>query len=229
MMTLKLAICIPIRERMLSRFAIGLLGLPAHLRTRGFEPVFYFDNTPFYESRNNLAKTARASTPDYYLWLDDDMQFVPAEVADFVKQAVEDKRDIATGIYFKRRFPDYGATIFKQEGNSMNEVLSWPDEVFEVDRCGFGCVVVSAKAMDTMYDKLSGNLFNFTGIMGEDFYFCLRAKQYGFSIWAYPSLKLGHDGITFWHFEKYRNDRIAEMGLELVKDAMLTAQKKVDK
>lgn len=211
----RIAVCIPITHSMCSRFAISMLSLPSELKKFGHEPIYLFDETPMFDTRNNLSQSAQAHNPDYLLWLDSDMEFKGKELAEWIQQVIDDKCDMATGIYYKRRFPDYGATIFKLVGSIAYEILDHPKERFLVDRCGFGCVLIRADIAKKIYNTTKGSPFLFDGSQGEDFYFCAKYQAEGYVIWAYPNLNLGHDGIYKWHYDRYRKSQAEALGLTI--------------
>jgi len=224
---MKVAVCIPIKNMMHSKFAISLVSLPSMLRAEGHEPTYHFNDMPFYDTRNNLITEALKFNPDYLLWFDTDMEFRGAELAKWIGQVINDGVDMATAMYFKRRFPDYGSVIFKQEGNRIRELLAWGTEKFECDRCGFGCVLMKADVARKVAAATGGYPFMFDGIQGEDFFFCMKARELGISIWAYPNIILGHDGIVLWHFERYREALIARRGIVLPPGEVVWSDKEV--
>ena len=80
------------------------------------------------------------------------------------------------------------------------------DDIFEVDGCGFGCVMMRASILQTIVDRYH-DLFAPLPGYGEDLSFCIRAKSCGFKIHCDPKIQIGHKGsmiITDETFEAYR-------------------------
>lgn len=150
-----------------------------------------------YDARNQLAAYAINNEYDYVLWLDSDMSFE----ADLMKRLFEDieGKDFVSGLYFSRR-PPFKPTIFEkctieQDGRTINaeaiQTKFIPDEIFEIDACGFGCVLMKVEVLKAVWEK-HGLPFSPLVGFGEDISFCWRAKQLGYKLWCDPKLIIGH-------------------------------------
>lgn len=149
-----------------------------------------------YNSRNNLATMAVQKEVDYILWLDSDMIFPP----DVLKKLLEDreKGDIITGIYYRRVQPFKPVLFSKLEiddkGCYWEGYDDYPqDGVFEIEGCGFGCVLTPTNVFLDVMSKFE-NMFSPIGGVGEDLSFCWRARQCGYKIIADPRVQCGHVG-----------------------------------
>ena len=148
-----------------------------------------------YNSRNHLATMAVKLECDYVLWLDSDMVF-PSDVLQKLF-ADREKGDIITGIYYRRVEPYQPVVFSKLEIDGLE--CKWenqddiPDDLFEVEGCGFGCVLTPTNVFIDSMNKY-GNMFAPIGGVGEDLSFCWRARQCGYKIVADPSVQLGHVG-----------------------------------
>lgn len=148
-----------------------------------------------YSSRNSLALTAIKEECDYVLWLDSDMIF-PPNILDLLMQH-KDKGDIITGCYY-RRVPPYHPVLFSKleitdKGSTQEDVTEIPDGLFEVEGCGFGCVLMPTHILVECFSTY-GDLFSPIHGVGEDLSFCWRARQLGYRIVCDPSIYLGHVG-----------------------------------
>lgn len=100
----------------------------------------------------------------------------------------------------------------KEEG--MRPLLDWPaNALIEVDATGFGCCVIRRDVFETFPDY---NPFlkifcpTLKDSFGEDWSFCIRAKEHGFPIHVDTSIVTGHIGkyvYTLGDFELWR-DRV---------------------
>lgn len=148
-----------------------------------------------YTSRNNLAAMALKNEVDYVLWLDSDMIF-PSDV---LKKLLEDrnKGDIITGIYYRRVAPFkpvlYSKLSIDDKGCQWEGIEEYPDECFEVEGCGFGCVLTPTSVFLDVTAKF-GDMFAPINGVGEDLSFCWRARECGYKIIADPDIQLGHVG-----------------------------------
>lgn len=163
-----------------------------------------------YTSRNELAKHAIQMEADYVLWLDSDMVFEPSLLKDMLSTMKENDINFLTGAYFKRVEP-YTPVLYDKlrlEGNFCNyhSLEEIPEGLFEVEGCGFGCVLMSLDVILSVLGKFAQAFQPING-MGEDLSFCYRARECGFAIWCDPSIKLGHVAktiVTKQFFETYR-------------------------
>ena len=133
------------------------------------------------ENRNYLA----ISSFDYshLLMIDDDMVFPP----DTLERLLAHDKDIV-GVAFHPRNdePSADPVHYKNAGS----------ELFECDRIGTGIILIKTevfKNMNQPYFEVKSHKSGMT-IQGEDWIFCLRAKEAGYKIWCDPTLKISHIG-----------------------------------
>lgn len=200
-------IAVPCMDQVPAQFAQSL----ATLKKVGACVVAFQVGSLIYTSRNNLAALAIKNGVDYILWLDSDMMFPPETLEAMLKTIKEQEGDvILTGMYCRRVAP-YHPTLFKTL-DIENENATWtdfkeiPDGLFEVEGCGFGCVLAPTSAFVDVQAKF-GRMFSPIGDVGEDLSFCWRARQCGWKFICDPSIELGHVGHTiitpsFW--EEYK-------------------------
>lgn len=148
-----------------------------------------------YNSRNYLATAAVKMEADYILWLDSDMVF-PSDTLERLWKD-RDKGDIVTGIYYRRVEPYkpvlYSRLDIDDNGCQWENCEDIKDEIFEVEGCGFGCVLTPTNVFIDVMNRF-GNMFAPINGVGEDLSFCWRAKQCGYNIVADPGIPLGHVG-----------------------------------
>lgn len=188
---MKILIAVPCMDSVPAQFAQSL----SVLDKVGECGIAFQIGSLIYTSRNKLAMIAIEKEVDYVLWLDSDMVF-PRDV---LKRLLEnkDKGDIITGMYFRRVEPYHPCVFSKLEvndqGGATEDALEIPDDVFEVEGCGFGCVLVPTQVFIDCLVKY-GDMFSPIASVGEDLSFCWRARQLGYKIVCDPSIPLGHVG-----------------------------------
>ena len=212
----KILIAVPCMDTVPAPFAHSL----ATLTSFGIEDtqlqIRFNIGSLVYTSRNQLAKVAIEEGFDYVMWFDSDMVFNPDAMRILLKHLEEDNMDMVTGIYF-RRTPPFTPTVFKtMDVNEAAQESIWtefdviPNEPFEVEACGFGCVLMKTEILVAVFNKF-GNMFSPIGNTGEDIALCWRARQCGYKIFADPSVSLGHVGHTVITKEFFQNYQLAHM------------------
>ncbi len=200
---MKTLIAVPAMDMCHSRFAQSL----ATLDKVGECQVSFIMNSLIYDARNKFCQQAIEGEFDYILWLDSDMVF-PSYV---LQQFMQHDKDIVAGLYFRRAYPFTPVAFSELRRDNgvlrMKDLEEWPNDLFEVDGVGFGCVLMKTDCLFDIAGKEGGVWFTPTQDAGEDAAFCLRAKEYGYKIWVDPTVKLGHVGQTVITEGVYRNRR----------------------
>lgn len=164
-----------------------------------------------YKARNDLAEAALNEGADFVLWLDSDMTFPDTLMEDLLKDM--EGRDIVCGLFHMRQ-PPYKPALYKKlrkgmtpDENESEDYLDHPaEEIFEVEGCGFACVMTRATVLKEIRDRYH-ELFAPMPGYGEDLSFCIRARAMGYRIWCDPRLEIGHRAdtiVTSKTFEAYR-------------------------
>lgn len=192
---MKTLIAVPCMDMVAAPFAQSL----ATLDKVGECAVAFIIGSLVYESRNTLAKQCITGDYDGVLWLDSDMVFDRDVLTKMLAHA-QAGREFVTGLYFRRR-PPFTPVLFRDlsvEDNAHWEGYEdYPDELFEVAGCGFGCCYTSK---NLLLDILLNHQTWFTPMVhaGEDVAFCVRARDLGHKIWCDPSIKCGHFGASIF-------------------------------
>lgn len=202
---MKILIAVPCMDLVPSQFAQSL----ATINRVGECMVAFQMGSLVYDSRNSLALNAIKSNCDYVLWLDSDMVF-PSNILEKLIGGT-DKGDIITGVYYRRAKP-YSPVLLSEleigEETKWCDYVDYPqNETFEVEGCGFGCVLVPTKVLIDVYAEY-GNMFAPINGVGEDLSFCWRARQLGYKIVCDPSIQCGHVGhyvIDKSFYEAFKN------------------------
>ena len=161
-----------------------------------------------YAGREELTKMAIAEDTDYVLWLDSDMIFEPDIMERFIKD-LNAGCDIVSALCFRRRHP-YTPVLYKTirigldgDPNITEEYPDYPrDQLFEIDSCGFGAVMMKTKVLEQMAERYHTAFIPLAGF-GEDISFCIRAKQMGLKIHCDSRIKVGHIAQTIVNEQTY--------------------------
>lgn len=172
------------------------------------------DKLGWGHARNTATKGLVTSSPDTdgLLWVDSDI-VMPTWAIWKLMSGVASGLDFVSGVYFNRGNPF--APVIYERRTSINGIVgktgygnvqSFPrNTMWNIDGCGFGFCYTSKKMIDAIYNhpdfEEKFGWFPDTrfeeGGAGEDFNFCLKAKQAGFDIWADTSILLGHEGQPY--------------------------------
>ena len=174
------------------------------LETAGIDKLqtIYVPGADIACARNALVEGAIG---DYILFLDDDT-IPPINV---ITKLLSHKKDIVSALYFAKQEPHFPQIFLENKEHkgrfdSIGEYAK--DKLIEVDACGAGCLLIKRE----VFKKLKKPYFQFTPRgedtprIGEDFYFCKKAKEVGYKIYCDTSIICGHLGtkiITSDHWD----------------------------
>ena len=180
--------------------------------------VKYLKASLVYDARNQITQYAIEKKEfDYILWLDSDMTFGP-DLLEKLKADIEGAEDgvkkmAVTGLCFGRRPPFkpciYSRLEVRKEGllvtPECDPYYGYPrDSVFEVEACGFACVLTRLDMLEAM--GIYGVPFFPVYGLGEDLTFCYRAKKLDMGFWCDSRLKIGH--IMRVHMDEGFRDQV---------------------
>jgi hypothetical protein len=170
--------------------------------------------------RNELVdRFMTTSTAEWLLMVDSDEQ-LSLDAFDKLIGAVHDKdRPIVAGLYFGAWPGDFYPTamplIFRREPDSTRflPLVDYPhDSLIEIDSAGTGCLLIHRSVFEafqaeaTVHEGKSWCWFRDMPVNGdwfsEDHFFCARAKELGFPIWAHTGATLPHRK-QFWLSERH--------------------------
>lgn len=146
------------------------------------------------ENRNYIAVQAVNNGSEYLLMIDDDMTFPP----DTLDRLLENKKDIVGVAYHPRS--ETGQIIKYLDETHIVKLEETTDpkykDTFECHATGTGIILIKCD----VFKRIPRPWFMFeyfeTGQckLGEDWWFCEKAKKYGIKTWADPKIKVGHIG-----------------------------------
>lgn len=161
------------------------------------------EDSVVYHARNMFAERAVNGEYDYLFMIDSDM--VMPE--DTLVRLLDHDKDIVSALAFKRRFPFEPAVLRIASivnGKPVFENLKeWTrNQLIEVEGTGFACSMIKTSVFETMGDT---NYFLPTLDYSEDYSFCIRAREKGYTVYVDTSLVAGHIGEQVVYEEHYRN------------------------
>lgn len=208
----KILIAVPCMDSVPAQFAHSLATLTSY-GIKDCEISIWFNlGSLIYTSRNEIAKRAIQTGADLVMWFDSDMVFNPDTLTRMLNVLDDNDLDMLSGIYYRRTEP-FSPVIYRhmdideeEEKAQYDDVVTFPNELFEIEACGFGCVLMKTEMFIDVYTHY-GNMFSPIGNIGEDIAFCWRARQCGYKIYAEPSIMLGHVSHTVVTKDFFKNYR----------------------
>lgn len=165
-----------------------------------------------YDARNGLGKKALDEGFDRVLWLDSDMLFDPQLLTQMSGLMDHLGLEFISGLYFTRKTPVHPCVyevldlVENEKGEGVptaTPIREIPGGLFEIAGCGFGAVM-----MTTDLIRRCGPMpFYPVAGFGEDFSFCLRAREAGATLWCDSRIRADHIGMTLINEKTYRNKR----------------------
>ena len=205
---MKTLIAVPCFDTIHTDFAKSLIDL---IKPPGTAYTF-IKNTLIYDSRNTVAASAIEAGFNRIMWFDSDMTFAPDTLVK-LSQLMDEGRQMVSGLYFTRRFPNIRPVLFKKmtyeehDGVADSEAEFWhdyPEGVTECAAVGFGCCLTSVDLIKRVAEKY-GSPFTPFSCMGEDMAFCLRVRGLGEKIYCDTRIKCGHIGSVEITEDMYRS------------------------
>lgn len=173
----------------------------------GMSRVTFVQNSMVYDARHMLITEALESGVDRVLFLDSDMTF-DSHLMERLAADMDEGRDLVCGLCFRRIFPT-GPVVYKSVHLDEHECKSvvyedYPrNQVFEIEACGFGAVLLSTKLLEDAVRAYKHPFAPRPGVVGEDIAFCWRAKQLGYRLWCDSRIKVGHVGTLIFNESTY--------------------------
>jgi FkbM family methyltransferase len=178
----------------------------------GYKTHFqFFYGYQIDQIRNLIASWAERY--DYLFSVDSDISFAP----DTLKKLLAHDRDVVSGLYIQRKPGKHILEVYRNGHNIPYGDIKGLGLV-EIESCGFGCVLVKSEVIRAIgypqfYYK---SALDHNNTVSEDTYFCIKAKEKGYRIWADTSVQCGHHGSNVFtvdnNITQTPNDRLTELG-----------------
>jgi cellulose synthase/poly-beta-1,6-N-acetylglucosamine synthase-like glycosyltransferase/glycosyltransferase involved in cell wall biosynthesis len=173
----------------------------------GYEVDFqFFYGYQIDQIRNLIAEWAK--NYDYLFSVDSDI-VLPS---DSLRKMIEADKDIVTGLYIQRIPNTHTLEVYMVNpvgglSNIPYELLFQHDGLVEVAGCGFGCCLVKGEVFRRMeYPHFYyQSALDHKNTVSEDVYFCKKARDLGFAVWADTTIVCDHKGSTFYKVNSFPN------------------------
>ncbi len=132
--------------------------------------------------------------PEYILFIDSDVLPRPQTL----DKLMSHDKDIIAGVVPICQQGKFKWNVYRDDMNAMPidvnaKNLGLPDNPFKVKAVGFGVVLIKTKVFEKMEWPFWRSIYKpGLRILGEDVYFCRKAKEAGFDIWVDPMVKCNH-------------------------------------
>jgi len=186
---MKIAFCVPgpsFSGWFLENWTKLIQTLPPDVEWRLFRNY----NPNVHVVRNQVLERARMYRPDYYMWIDSDINFTPDN---FFRLLIHDNVPIVSGIYvMKTTYPYNDFACGKLEGGTLNrQDIKGKTDLMEVKANGLGWMLVKGEVFE--HDGLKQPFTQDEHGTGEDALFQMRAKELGYRSYIDPTLIVGHE------------------------------------
>lgn len=158
-------------------------------------PTFVYipaKNGPIESLRNQMVENALQAGCTHLIMMDAD-QVYPK---DTIPRLLAHNLPIVHAVVH-RRYPPFDSILYEGALNGFTNKTDYKDgDLIEVDACGTGCVLYQTK----IFQEMDPPWFEFVqnpdkekgGVVGEDIWFCHKARKMGYKIMVDTSVKVGH-------------------------------------
>jgi hypothetical protein len=194
-----IAVCTPARDMVHTMFTYDLVNMVANhtLNTNDAISLKISQGTLIANQRAELCLDAMREKCTHVLFIDSDMRFPQ----DMIERLLQHDLDIVATNCARRRMPTGPTAQLYKENGERELVYTMPEStgLQEVGSVGMGVMLIKAN----VFAKLAEPWFETPwrhdkrGYIGEDVFFCKKAREAGFKIWIDHdvSKEIGHIGM----------------------------------
>ena len=175
---------------------------------------------PITNNRNTIVQKFLATDCDYLMMIDDDI-VPPANILNLADFNV----DIITPLMFVKQKGMLIPLFLTRNKDGIYDAADYLNKVGlqEVDATGTGCIIIKREVLENIKHPFE-NVYDEDGIktLGNDFYFCQRAKKLGYKIWVHLDYVASHHSVQDLRDEFYKDLRLykAEREMFFMKEAL---------
>lgn len=172
---MKIAVLIPSGDQVSTGFAYDLARL---FGSNSGLTIFNVRGSIIPQQRATLANAALEAGATHCLWVDSDMRFPP----DALRRLLLHNEPIVAANYPTRRAPILPTAEHKELGSLFDHPEA--TGLTEVSHCGMGLMLVDSNVFRTIGEPYFALGFNPSdkSYVGEDFFFCQKARKNGYKI-----------------------------------------------
>lgn len=196
-------VLVPAMEMVNAEFAQHLAMACANLVANGVKINCAFNiGSVITIARRNLTDIFLKSDFDYAWWVDSDMKFPIDAPLKLLKRGVQ----LVGANYRRRRFPNPGFTGMMGKAGQFTELVTDDNSppMQKVDVLPHGMVLVHRSVYEKIPQPhyLQEYVTELNLEIGEDIYFCNKAKEAGFDVWVDHDLskEIAHIGIFHFNY-----------------------------
>lgn len=165
-------------------------------------------------AREQTIEMAMEVDPEWVLFLDSDV-FPPKDIFFQLRQH---DLDVISGVYYVKKDPPHPAMWRLDKEDTLSPVYQFKEDlIVEVDAVGLGCTLVNKRVFEDIdrpwfrwtegYEDHPWDMRSVGGQqgIGEDFYFCHKAKEAGYNIYVDTSIMCLHEGSALIGANGYRH------------------------
>jgi hypothetical protein len=143
------------------------------------------------KNRNKCVETALEHDAKYLLFIDDDMVFEPSAI----DKLLAHNEYIVSGLCTARSFPATPALYMKRKDDTgLYDNIANPKGLMSVDGVGMAFTLIDT----TVFKRMKAPYFAMPprgdDVLGEDLYFCEKAKELGIEVKVDCDVVIGHIG-----------------------------------
>jgi hypothetical protein len=177
----ELAICVPVRDMLHSKFAFCLAELVARLVKDNVSYQLFFQNgSVLPEQRHLLAKSALTANCEQILWLDSDMVF-PSNIY----QLLSKHNKPVVACYYSTRSEPFRSVAFL-DNRDMTKTLTATSGLHSVNSVGMGIMLTSTEVFKNIVAPWFSFRYmsSYDAYLGEDIVFCELLKEYDYDVFV---------------------------------------------
>jgi hypothetical protein len=186
-------VCILTRETVTTAWSKGF----RELQIPGGGSFAFFAGMPFDHARNTAVERMMENGFQWLFFLDDDVIPPP----DTIYRLINRGGDIVSGLYYRRAEPIVPVVIRETGGQRVWVTDAPPGGLVDADMVGAGALLIHRRVFERVPKPWFEWLLDRPDIpadqrCSEDFAFCRKAKQHGFSIKVDFSVACKHAGLA---------------------------------